>query len=72
MSTISSLSALLTKYIKLLYNKTVHITGDETIEGVKTFTDTPLVMSSYPVDSIYQAGDRYIRYNNGIQIVWGG
>lgn len=71
MATIQSVIDLLVRYIKLLHGKNVHTEGNQDIAGIKNFAGT-LQSSGYPVDSIYQTGDRYIRYNNGIQIAWGG
>ena len=71
MASIQSVVDLLTKYINLLHGKNIHTEGDQDIAGIKNFTGT-LQSGGYAVDSIYQTGDRYIRYNNGIQITWGG
>lgn len=70
MASIQSVVDLLTKYINLLHGKNIHTEGDQDIAGIKNFTGT-LQSGGYAVDSIYQTGDRYIRYNNGIQIAWG-
>lgn len=70
MASITSLVSLLLRHIGLLDGKTVHTTGDETIAGTKNFTGI-LRAGGYPVETVVDKGNGYIRYSSGLQICWG-
>lgn len=73
-----NISQFLTKLKTLVYSKNeidtklsavVHTSGAEDISGNKNFIDN-LTCSGKNVDVIEEQGDRWIRYNNGLQICW--
>lgn len=56
--------------VKNVWSQAVHKTGDETITGNKAFTGG-MTVGGYEPECVVDTRDRCIRYNNGIQIVWG-